>query len=78
MVLDDNPLLVHDDCVLVLDDKLQVLDDRFWVFGRQWKGVTYKYVAENDNYSVICLFGSLLSFKCWLDWHKKDKHRTYL
>ena len=27
VVLDNNLLLVHDDCVLVLDDKLQVLDD---------------------------------------------------
>ena len=49
MVLDDNPLLIHDDCVLVLDDKSQVLDDKFWVFDDSGKQVTYKYVRENDN-----------------------------
>ena len=38
MVLDDNPLLVHDDCVLVLGDKLQVLDDIFGGLDDSGKG----------------------------------------
>ena len=55
MILDDNPLLVHDDCVLVLDDKLQVIDDRFRVSDNSGKGVIYKCV-QNDN---IVLFACL-------------------
>ena len=38
VVLDYNPLLVHDDCVLVLDDELQVLDNRFLVLDDSGKG----------------------------------------
>ena len=38
MILDDNPLLVHDDCVLALGDKLQVLDGRFGVLDGSGKG----------------------------------------
>ena len=36
--LDDNPLLVYNDCVIVLDDKLQVLYDRFRVLNDSGKG----------------------------------------
>ena len=56
MALDDNPLLVHDDCVHVLDDKKTGFRRQILGFGRQLKGVACKLVAENNNIVLFACF----------------------